>query len=823
MSPLRFFARTLRALVFFACAVSAATLSACGGGGGGGGGSAPNIRPSVAANLGVSVVAQNTDCNSGSQCETRANNFRNDAEFQNAGFQHSPLDRVNAQYAYARGFAGRGVTVAVADHGIDMDHPEFAGRVTLGRNAISGEDPTAPEDDTGHGTAVAGILAAARNGSAAGANMHGVAYESTVIPIRILGGGGIPVDIFADALRHGLDNAFVINNSWGNTAMITTDIAGVGRVEATRPEITPDTYSRDALLNARAQDAVVVFAAGNEGWNTENGMLARTGKSCDDSPVRILTPAPGSGYQAGETVCDVRANQNIPGGWGMVPATSPEVNGHWLHVVALDRQNQIANFSNGCGGAKAWCLSAPGTHLVLPDNDGGRQTGSGTSFAAPMVSGAAAILKGAFPNLGARQVVTLLLLTANDLGAPGVDDVYGHGMLDLEKATRPQTNPACGESGYSCPHRRGAVGLRLATAKGGAQTGLDIGDFSLSDLDAARIRPSPVFGGAFARADAAAGFVDGFNRAYQTSVADLAGAPSLLQIDSALALRRESETRTRILADGFFARETSDGAPAQFGWRGRFGKFSAALTESRNLHFGIAQDAAFALGASRWRGVEFEMGEGDGMGGVGGRTRAGFRAAEFSRTDAVLRQWFLGRDFSGEGWDIHPEAGFFDETNSILGADLGGAFSPRGARTFYGRVDGGADLIFGLRGFAGAFLAQTSAEGGGESGGSGGSGGSARFSALRSGGWEAGLEGERWRFSLRRPAGVLSGEMSFSGVAGYDDAGAYRAAESRVDLSAGHSPRLMFAAGSAGGNVWWSAEKERGAGAVFSISGGKIF
>ena len=187
MSPLRFFARTLRALAFLACAVSAAMLAACGGGGGGGGGgSAPNIRPSVDANLGVSVVAQNTDCNSGSQCETRANNFRNDAEFQNAGFQHSPLDRVNAQYAYARGFTGRGVTVAVADHGIDMDHPEFAGRITLGYNAIPGEDRNTPEDLDGHGTGAAGVLAAARDGSTAGARMHGVAYESTIIPIRVL-------------------------------------------------------------------------------------------------------------------------------------------------------------------------------------------------------------------------------------------------------------------------------------------------------------------------------------------------------------------------------------------------------------------------------------------------------------------------------------------------------------------------------------------------------------------------------------------------------------------------------------------------------------
>ena len=201
--------------------------------------------------------------------------------------------------------------------------------------------------------------------------------------------------------------------------------------------------------------------------------------------------------------------------------------------------------------------------------------------------------------------------------------------------------------------------------------------------------------------------------------------------------------RTRTLADGFFTRKTRGGLPAEFGWRARRGNFSAALTEARNWRAGNpagASDAAFALGANRWRGVEL----------AAGAVRAGFRAAEFSATDALLRQWFLARDFAGGGWSVSPEAGIFDEDGSVLGAGFAGGFAAEGARTFYGKVNGAANLGFGLRGFAGALLAQTSAENGRHS---------ARFSDLRSGGWQAGLSGERWQFSFWRPAGVLSGEM----------------------------------------------------------------
>ena len=803
------FARTLRALGFCALGVCAlGFLSACGGGGSGvnveseGGG---NIPAPAVAKFSVSVVARNTDC-AFNGCAARAAKHSADGEFKNIGDNHNPLDRINADFAYARGFTGKGVTVAVADHGINMDHPEFAGRITLGYNA--GNLSKTPEDDSGHGTAVAGIIAAAKNNSSTvGAGMHGVAYDATIIPVRILEinpnrntdickpsknpHSCDPIDSRrrAAGIQHGIDNAFVINNSWGGRAF--TVIQGV---HVRRPEDRVEKDVRQAFLSAADpdKDRVIVFATGNDGWNTETGKVL-------DAGVK-------------DRRLDLSVSANLPGEWGMTPAKFPELQGHWLHVVALDRNDNIAYFSNGCGAAQAWCLAAPGTNIRAPDtmffgDSNGRRVDEGTSYAAPMVSGAAAILKSAFPNLSARQVVTLLLMTANKEGRFSNSDVYGQGMLDLEKATRPQTHATCGEDGYDCPRRRPVSGLRLATAQNGGGDGLEIHDFAFADLADSRIHPSPVFGDAFSRSNAAAGFVDAFDRAYQTRISGLSGAPTAARGDPAQAMREDAGMRTRTLADGFFARETRGGLPAEFGWRARRGDFSAALTEARNWRAGNAAgawDAAFALGASRWRGVEL----------AAGAVRAGFRAAEFSATDALLRQWFLARDFAGGGWSVSPEAGVFDEDGSVLGAGFAGGFAAQGARTFYGKVNGAANLGFGLRGFAGALLARTSAENGRHS---------ARFSNLRSGGWQAGLGGQRWQFSFWRPAGVLSGQMRIAGVAGYDQSGKYRAAESRVDLSAGHARRLTFAASDAKGDVWWSAEKELGGAARFSVSGGRTF
>lgn len=116
---------------------------------------------------------------------------------------------------------------------------------------------------------------------------------------------------------------------------------------------------------------------------------------------------------------------------------------NFIVVTAYDTENQkIADWSNRCGVAKNYCLTAPGVNLIMDQINDDKTSStlvavSGSSFSAPIVTGAIAVLKGAYPYLTGADITRLLFITARDLGTTGVDEVYGWGMLDLERATRP--------------------------------------------------------------------------------------------------------------------------------------------------------------------------------------------------------------------------------------------------------------------------------------------------------------------------------------------------------------------------------------------------
>ena len=156
-------------------------------------------------------------------------------------------------------------------------------------------------------------------------------------------------------------------------------------------------------------------------------------------------------------------------------------------VGSVDPTGNISSFSNTPGDA---CLTvagqchdgyrlmdrflvAPGELLLVSDGDGGVTRASGTSFAAPLVSGAAALVKGWWYWLDGSEVADVLLESAQDLGAPGTDPVYGRGLLDVAGAMSP-LNP---DDLYAFSRRRGRVDandlmitggrLRLSTVWGG--------------------------------------------------------------------------------------------------------------------------------------------------------------------------------------------------------------------------------------------------------------------------------------------------------------------------------------------------------------------
>ena len=360
-------------------------------------------------------------------------------------FQNQPaLEQVNAHYAYARGATGEGVTIGIIDDGIDANHPKLEGKVLPESYHVTGYNPDygfcamrGPDGycslDGGppaHGTLVGGVIAAHRQpqpGDDTGAEgaIHGVAFDARLISVGIplgeppeyydpidLGGPGSfgPVDQeFAEIARTLNPGVTAVNLSLGYPGNIEsyteTEIRGAfpQTIEAIAQAATP-----------AAERAIYVWAAGN-GRGKEH-------------PDGTIEPATSVEVMAG------------------LPVRIPELRGHSLAVVATGQDGEIAGFSNRCGIARDFCLAAPGVGLTgpfpgvyCPSGSGDcYDSASGTSLAAPVVTGGVALLAQHYRGqLGNDEIVMRMLETANKDGIYADADVYGQGFLDLDSATRP--------------------------------------------------------------------------------------------------------------------------------------------------------------------------------------------------------------------------------------------------------------------------------------------------------------------------------------------------------------------------------------------------
>lgn len=349
--------------------------------------------------------------------------------FRTAEFNRSTgLEQIKAAEGYARitgEQGGRGVRIAVLDNGVDADHPDLAGVVLNSVSVIPGE----PLVDGDHGTPIAGIIAGRRDGS----GTHGVAFNSSIINIQLNGAE---------------DTNF--ENANTNTGILTA--AGApGGLAGGEADIMNMSFGRDAgpvdetlaaMQAAAARDKIMVLSAGNIRDDNENGS---TQDEIDSGRFRDPRfPA-----------------QN---------AIDPLVNGLAIVAGATTLDNEETSFTYRCGIARDVCLFAPGEDIRAPEPGGGTGSVSGTSFAAPLVAGAAAVVKAAFPGITNRDVVARLLSTATplDINDDGVIDdvdaeIAGRGLLNLDNALDPQ----------------GAMSVATGSTLAGASASLDESALSL--------------------------------------------------------------------------------------------------------------------------------------------------------------------------------------------------------------------------------------------------------------------------------------------------------------------------------------------------------
>ena len=282
-------------------------------------------------------------------------------------FKNSPqLQQTGVPTAWSLGATGKGVTVSVIDTGVNRKHTDLRSAVLSGYNTASRRVSNNIFDVDGHGTHVAGIIAAAANNK----GTVGVAPEAKILPIRVADRfGSMSWDAVDRGLRLAADYSPIANASLGG---------GPGAEAGVRYAV--------------GKGMLLVAAAGNEGAANPSW------------PARYAKES-----------------------WAL---------GRIIAVGAVDANNVMPSWSNRAGDTQNFYLVAPGVNIMSTYSSGYAYM-SGTSMASPHVAGVAALVKSYWPQLKAEQIASILFKTATDLGAPGVDAVYGWGLVSAAKAMQP--------------------------------------------------------------------------------------------------------------------------------------------------------------------------------------------------------------------------------------------------------------------------------------------------------------------------------------------------------------------------------------------------
>lgn len=317
----------------------------------------------------------------------------NITEYERGNF----LQVIKAQSAYDQGWTGEGVKVAIVDSGVRFDHVDIADNIYETHSLVDG---STGDDDYGHGSHVAGIMVGVKNDT----GIMGVAYKASLISIKVsYANGNTTYAKMSLGIERAMEsNAKVVNISLGGPVWSSTF----------------DQW-KEKMKEATRQDTTLIFSGGN------------SKAMCVDNNGTFE----GCNYPAALPILDSNLTNNA---------------GAWISVGAVDSLGVLASYSNKAGITKDWFICAPGgayiesdgvsskpiesAGLFNPDYPilGDYRTRQGTSQAAGVVSGIFTILAQKYPNLTGAQLRDIIFETAIDLGEPGVDEVYGHGMVDVE-------------------------------------------------------------------------------------------------------------------------------------------------------------------------------------------------------------------------------------------------------------------------------------------------------------------------------------------------------------------------------------------------------
>lgn len=264
------------------------------------------------------------------------------------------INQDDALGAYSN-ITGQGQTVAVIDTGIDYTHANLGGGFGAGKKVVAGYDFYAndadPMDESGHGTMVAGAIAATPY-TVSGTTYQGIAPDAKLVALRVGTESSIPYSNIEKALRWVIDH----HDDYGIT-VINISLGSGNYTDAHADSTLSDEF---ATLN---QLGIFVVAASGNSNDSSTGPISQDGVS----------------YPA--------ADANV---FAVAAVTASDVITSWSQ-----RGDELD-------------LLAPGDNLVLTKKGGGTGTASGTSFASPIVAGAAALVRQALPSARPGDIGSIL-------------------------------------------------------------------------------------------------------------------------------------------------------------------------------------------------------------------------------------------------------------------------------------------------------------------------------------------------------------------------------------------------------------------------------
>ena len=396
-----------------------------------GGGSSSNSTTSICSTSNVLCSGTSLTYNSSNASTQAATTEFQNLNYSSAASSQNPLEVINAHKAYGYGLTGSGETIAILDAGFSTSHDELDSKTITQygtQTAATGVNATAD-----HGLIVSSVAAGEDDGTgmqgvAPGVSLHWASYNqrngNTYYPTH-----------WANATDNA-SSAVVQNNSWGIDYQIDTLQSDISSNSWTNAYgIAQKFHSSGYTANETSANAYITAL-----------------DNFQDHGVVVYALSNTSSY----TDADFQA---------ALPVLFSQLEEAWITAVNVEITGSSGNEtytrkSAPCGSTGKYCLGADGYQIVGAAYDSSAtnlywQGVSGTSFVAPQISGAVALLSEAFPNHNPEQLTDRLLASADNTFfshdaavtfgngvSHGYDDEFGHGILDIYAALNPITSSA---------------------------------------------------------------------------------------------------------------------------------------------------------------------------------------------------------------------------------------------------------------------------------------------------------------------------------------------------------------------------------------------